>query len=66
MTKTTLYQLMDKVQELAHLAHTIGYEGVYTAIDPNNKTMKKLMNRLNAKLVNNADGLDVYRYEGRM
>lgn len=63
-TKGRLMHLRMKLEELAELATTIGYLGIYTAIDPYHLPMVKLMRLIYAEKQGSANGLDVYLYKG--
>lgn len=64
MNKTTYVTFLTKVPELYQFLSTAGYEAVWTAIDPEDKLTKKLLDRLGARMLGNGDGLDVYEYRG--
>lgn len=63
-TKEVYQGMLIKVQELWEFFSTVGYEGMFIAIDPTNKVLNKFVLRLGFKPLGTADGLSVYQYEG--
>lgn len=43
---------------------TVGYDGLYAAIDPNNSKLARLVSRLGFKKLGGQSGRDVYRFRG--
>lgn len=55
--------LLVKGEEIKEFARTIGYTGIYTAIDPNDKHMPILLNKLGATFRGVSENMHVYSYE---
>jgi hypothetical protein len=54
------YRLEDWLDFFSNL----GYNGLWTAIDPSNKKIIRLLNNLNFKKQGESDGMEVYKFEG--
>lgn len=64
ITRHTYEDFLTTVPKLHSFLTTVGYEAVWTAINPEDTTIVKLLDRLGAKKLGTADGLDVYEYTG--
>lgn len=64
VSKGSIVHLKIKLEELQEFSDTIGYGGIYTGIDPNNKPMVKLMRMIKAEHQGDAEGMAVYKYMG--
>lgn len=62
MTKTILFEMQFKLEDWWQFFKTWEYPGIWTAIDPKNEKLKKLMTKLDFVYRGTADGLDVYQY----
>jgi hypothetical protein len=62
--KSSIESLRDKLVELDTLVKASSWESLYTAIEQENKQMKKLLRLLHTKFLGSAHGYDVYKYEG--
>lgn len=56
--------LKAKLVEMKAFANTVGYNELYTAIEPNDTSMEKLMGILKAEYLGTEDGAAVYVYRG--
>ena len=68
MSRTSYTDFLVTVPQLYEFLSSLGYEAIYTAIDPNDKTTAKLLDRLGAiKLGQDPNQrLDVYEYRGEV
>lgn len=64
LTKGTLADFECTVEDIWKFMCTVGYENIWTAIPPSDKTMAKLLSRIGAEKQGHAQGLDVYEYKG--
>jgi hypothetical protein len=65
LTKSTLLDLKIYLEDFHRFVRTAGYTGVHAAVDPDNKLVNKLIDKLNFKYQGLAEGLRVYVYEER-
>ncbi|HEY9818017.1 MAG TPA: hypothetical protein V6D20_19740, partial [Candidatus Obscuribacterales bacterium] len=66
LTKTSYSDFLATVPQIYEFISTVGYEAIHTAIDPNDKSTAKLLDRLGAVRLGNDQGLDVYEYRGEV
>lgn len=64
MTKTSYQEFLLTVEEVCQFLKDLGYEGVWTAIEPANRTIAKLLSRVDFAKIGEAEGLHVYSYKG--
>ena len=66
LTKSSYTDFLVTVPQLYEFLSSLGYEAIYTAIEPESKTIAKLLDRLGAvKLGQDPNQkLDVYEYRG--
>ena len=62
MTKEIFFQLQYKLDDWWEFFKMFDYPGIWAAIDPNDKKLKKLLTKLEFVYRGTADGLDVYQY----
>ena len=61
-TKEVLQDMQHRLDELATFFKTIGYGGVFTAVEPKDKKIIRLLNKLDFVFQGQADGLYVFQY----
>ncbi len=64
MTKTNYLEFMTVVPDIHKFMTTVGYEAIWTGIDPEDSKTRKLLERLGATKLGTAQGIDVYEYRG--
>lgn len=62
MTKETFLDMETRLQHWYKFFRTVGYEGVYAAIEPDDTKLPKLLRMLKFKKKGHAEGMDVYFY----
>lgn len=62
MTKHVFLDMKFRLEDWYKFFITAGYAGVFTAVDPNNLKIKKLLKMLKFKLKGKADGMEVFYY----
>jgi hypothetical protein len=62
MTKETFLDMQARLEVWYEFFKTVGYKGIFAAIDPNNLKITKLLTKLNFKKKGHADNMDVYFY----
>ena len=62
MTKEVFLDMKFRLEDWSKFFTTAGYAGVFTAIDPNNTKIKKLVKMLEFKYKGFADNMEVYFY----
>lgn len=64
LTKESLKELRDCLQDTWDLFTTAGYPAVLAAVPLENKVINKLAEKLKFKLVAVSDGYNIYKFEG--
>lgn len=66
MTKSSYRDFLVTVPQVCQFAQFVGYEALHTAVDPNDDTIAKLLDRLGAEFLglDPHHGLAVYEYRG--
>lgn len=64
LTKSVYQELKVRMEQLWEFIETIGYSGLWAAISPEDRKLKKMMDRFQWKYLGSSDGLDIYQYEG--
>lgn len=62
--KTTFIEMVYLLEDIWELFRTFGYEALYTAVDPNNSKINRLLRKLNFKAIGYADSMRVWSYTG--
>ena len=63
LTKTVYSELSYKVFELWEFVKEVEYQGLWTAVPKDNKTLGKLANRLGFEYLGEADGFLIYEFK---
>ncbi len=63
-TKSTLQDMSNTLIDLVEFTDTVGYEGLWAAVKPEDTFMAKLAKRLDFAMIGHSDGWDVYEYVG--
>lgn len=66
LTKSSYIDFVWAVEDLHELFTTMGYDGVWTAVLPEDKTVAKLVGRVGGVKMGHSEGYDVYRYGGEL
>jgi len=53
-----------RLQDFWEFAQTVGYKGIFVAVEPNDKKIKKLVENLGFTFLNYGEGQLVYIYQG--
>ena len=64
MSRNTYTDFLDTVPQLYTFLTTAGYSAVFTGVKPEDTVVAKLLDRLGARKLGHADGVDVYQYTG--
>ena len=64
MSRNTYTDFLDTVPQLYTFLTTAGYNSIFAGVRPEDKTIAKLLDRLGARKLGHADGVDVYQYTG--
>lgn len=62
MTKGVYLDMKFRLEDWYKFFTTAGYAGMFTAVDPNNLKIKRLLRMLDFKLKGEADGMEVFYY----
>lgn len=62
MSKGVFLDMKFRLEDWYTFFTTAGYAGIFTAVDPNNKRIQKLLSMLGFKLKGFADNMNVYFY----
>ncbi len=61
-TKEVFQELQYKLEDWWEFFQTWGYNGIWAAIDPNDKKMKRLVTKLEFVYRGSSNGMDIYQY----
>jgi hypothetical protein len=64
MSRDTYTDFLDTVPQLHTFLTMVGYSAVWAGVRPEDTMIAKLLGRLGATKIGNAEGLDVYEYKG--
>lgn len=62
MTKEVFIEMQYMLEDWWLFFQTVGYKGIFAALDPNNLKMARLLTMLNFEYAGTAEGADVYHF----
>lgn len=62
-TKTVYLDMVSTIKDIRDFLEEVGYVGLWTAVEPSNKIINKLVNKLGFKYMGDSEGYSVYLYE---
>ena len=63
-TKSTLFEMQELLDDLWDFFKTMGYTELHTAVDPNNRSINRLLRHIQFRQIGSSNGMNIWSYRG--
>jgi len=63
-TKSTLFEMKYLLDDWWTFFKTVGYTEIHAAVDPNNRSINKILRHIEFKKIGSSNGMNIWSYRG--